>query len=305
MHPESWQEWSKSPLLDDEDVAAIRAELPFGPISLHEAEVCASAHQAHPLTILNIAAGRSYRRPKACPDGHPLRLALNAEAAAVQRVCYQAQKHRQAVGDAQGWKCRYCGNDVSGKGRSALDHIVPVASGGSSEPDNLQILCRRCNVRKSDRPADAELEDYLTRKQALDRVQSISDALLWPDSMRADCPWCTADAVMIHEDVYDGNVFECEKCQCMFRSDGIRTSSSFLGFAQSAVFSPYGTPMVSPDLGKAALEGDHAKLVELVQAEAGGVVEVVRREHTHEPPDRGCWCEFDGNEFDTVGGVTL
>ena len=42
--------------------------------------------------------------------------------------------------------------------------------------------------------------------------------------------------------------------------------------------------MVSPDLGKAALEGDHAKLVELVQAEAGGVVEVVRREHTHEPP---------------------
>ena len=94
MHPESWQEWSKSPLLDDEDVAAIRAELPFGPISLREAEVWASAHQVHPLTILNIAAGRSYRRPKACPDGHPLRLALNAEAAAAQRVRY---RHRNTA----------------------------------------------------------------------------------------------------------------------------------------------------------------------------------------------------------------
>ena len=303
MHPESWQEWSKSPLLDDEDVAVIRAELPFGPISLREAEGFATEHRVHPLTILNIAAGRSYRRPKACPEGHPLMLALNAEAAAVQRVRYRAQRHRQAVGDAQDWRCVYCGRDVSGKGRSALDHIVPVAAGGSSEPDNLQMLCRRCNVRKSDRPADAQLEDYMSRKQALDRVHSIADTLLWLDSQSATCPWCTADAVMVHEDDYDGNVFECVSCWRMFQSGGVLDRSSFLGFAQSAVFSPYGTSMISPDLGKAALDGDHARLVELLQAEAGRVVEVVRRKHTHEPADRGCWCEFDVNELETIGDI--
>ena len=91
-------------------------------------------------------------------------------------------------------------------------------------------------------------------------MQSIADALLWPDSTRAHCPWCAADAVMVHKDVYDGNVFECANCQRMFRSDGILASSSFLDFAQSAVFSPYGTPMVGPDLGNAALECNHARL---------------------------------------------
>ena len=305
MYPGSWQEWQRSPRLDDEDVVSIRDELPFGPISLREAEIFATAHQVHPLTILNIAVGRSYRRPKACPEVHPLRLALNAKAAADQRLRYQAQKHRQAVGDTQGWKCRYCGADVSGQGRSALDHIVPVAAGGTSEPDNLQILCRRCNVRKSDRPADAQLEDYLVRKQALDRVHSTADAILWPDSRSAACPWCTADAIMVDKDAHDGSVFECASCRRMFQSGGWLDRSTFLSFVGSAMFSHRETSVFDPSLLKAALDGDHARLVELVQAESGGVVEVVRRKHTHEPPDRGCWCEIGGSEFEPISDATL
>ena len=72
MYPESWQEWSKSPLLDDEDVAAVRAKLPFGPVSLRESEVWASAHEVHPLTIVNIATVGFYSRLKACPASHPI-----------------------------------------------------------------------------------------------------------------------------------------------------------------------------------------------------------------------------------------
>ena len=308
MYPESWQEWPRSSLLGDEDIVVIRAEMPFGPISLREAEVFAAAHQVHPLTILNIAAGRSYRRPRACPEGHPLRLALNAEAAVDQRLRYQAQKHRQAVVDAQDWKCRYCGADVFGKGRSALDHIVPVAAGGTSEPDNLQVLYRRCNVRKSDRSADSQPEDYLARKQAIDRVHSIADTLLWPDSRSADCPRCTggtADTVMVYEDAYDGNVFECSSCRRIFWSGGWMDQSSFLSSVGSAMFSHHETSLFDPSLRKAALDGDHARLVKLVQAEIGGVVEVVRHKHTHGSQDRGCWCEFGGSEFEAINDATL
>jgi len=31
-----------------------------------------------------------------------------------------------------------------------IDHIIPVAAGGSSEEDNLWLACPRCNVYKGD-----------------------------------------------------------------------------------------------------------------------------------------------------------
>jgi 5-methylcytosine-specific restriction endonuclease McrA len=31
-----------------------------------------------------------------------------------------------------------------------VDHIMPMNKGGKTVPENLQILCRSCNARKSD-----------------------------------------------------------------------------------------------------------------------------------------------------------
>ena len=43
--------------------------------------------------------------------------------------------------------CIYCGY-----GRRAtsldIDHMIPVARGGSNDPSNLQVICRPCNQRK-------------------------------------------------------------------------------------------------------------------------------------------------------------
>jgi 5-methylcytosine-specific restriction endonuclease McrA len=49
-----------------------------------------------------------------------------------------------------GFKCQCCGakpsddNDVT----LEVDHIVPVSKGGSDFYDNLQVLCKKCNIGK-------------------------------------------------------------------------------------------------------------------------------------------------------------
>lgn len=57
------------------------------------------------------------------------------------------------------WTCHICGckTPKSKKGTMAmnspeLDHIVPIASGGSHTYSNVACSCKRCNIRKSTKP---------------------------------------------------------------------------------------------------------------------------------------------------------
>ena len=56
------------------------------------------------------------------------------------------------------WKCRCCGCNTPKKLRGTyednapeIDHIVPISKGGEHKPENVQLLCRKCNIQKSDR----------------------------------------------------------------------------------------------------------------------------------------------------------
>ena len=62
---------------------------------------------------------------------------------------HQAALHRGTLYVRQGGLCKACGGPVQRKGlQSHVDHIVPLASGGSGRFRNLQLLCRLCNQRK-------------------------------------------------------------------------------------------------------------------------------------------------------------
>ena len=43
--------------------------------------------------------------------------------------------------------CTYCGHRRRASSLD-IDHVIPVARGGSNDPSNLQVICRPCNQRK-------------------------------------------------------------------------------------------------------------------------------------------------------------
>ena len=58
-----------------------------------------------------------------------------------------SKKLRFAIYERDGWRCRKCGRRTDDL---EIDHIIPIAKGGKTVPDNLQTLCRRCNKEKGD-----------------------------------------------------------------------------------------------------------------------------------------------------------
>lgn len=53
---------------------------------------------------------------------------------------------RQRVWSKYGGRCAECGSDQY----LEFDHIVPFSRGGSNTDQNVQLLCRRCNLKKLD-----------------------------------------------------------------------------------------------------------------------------------------------------------
>lgn len=68
--------------------------------------------------------------------------------------------------------CRYCGKRAPAT-ELTVDHVVPVALGGTDEPENLVAACRDCNAGKSSVAPDSPI------------VEAVSDdALRWAAAMR-------------------------------------------------------------------------------------------------------------------------
>lgn len=56
---------------------------------------------------------------------------------------------REKIMRRDNFTCQICGKYMPDGVGLHIDHIIPVAKGGKSVPSNLQVLCSKCNGRKS------------------------------------------------------------------------------------------------------------------------------------------------------------
>jgi hypothetical protein len=118
-------------------------------------------------------------RPRMCPSCQNVFTQKNGQEKYCSRVCTgreSAFRRRCRVSQTvlrdwpsarklmlrDGPKCRLCGVvclwpfDVREPRSATADHIIPVAAGGDSVPENAQLLCLSCNARKQHKVAAGE-----------------------------------------------------------------------------------------------------------------------------------------------------
>lgn len=96
---------------------------------------------------------------------------------AISRGRSQASKSYMSVLAKQGSLCVYCLCDIrpGSPNGSELDHIIPVARGGSNDADNLQVICSLDNRSKG-----AMLHDeYLEKKRSMHHALNKRDVDAW------------------------------------------------------------------------------------------------------------------------------
>lgn len=95
------------------------------------------------------------------PEGRYCSLRCQRRAAkdrrrAMRREAYVAPVNRRATFERDGWRCQLCDGDVTKDAvvphpwAPVIDHVVPLARGGTHEPANVQTAHYMCNSIKSD-----------------------------------------------------------------------------------------------------------------------------------------------------------
>lgn len=65
-----------------------------------------------------------------------------------KRVFSKENKDKKLI--EQNYKCELCGVSINNE-TSHADHIIPFSKGGQSNIENLQVLCKHCNLTKSNK----------------------------------------------------------------------------------------------------------------------------------------------------------
>lgn len=108
-----------------------------------------------------------------------------------------SKRLRYEVMRRDNFACRYCGAKAPDADLT-IDHVQPVALGGSDEPENLVTACTACNAGKSSSAPDAPIvagvsDDALRWAEAMKeaaKTQSASRKRLDRQVKKFDKKWC-------------------------------------------------------------------------------------------------------------------
>lgn len=80
----------------------------------------------------------------------PLMLTVGPASPKARRRVGFTKSQRFAIFKRDHYRCQICGSYASDDLTLEVDHKIPVAKGGTNEPENLWTLCFDCNRGKSD-----------------------------------------------------------------------------------------------------------------------------------------------------------
>ncbi len=83
-------------------------------------------------------------------EGIGFEATLNDYRSSEQRKLMTKQLRKQ-IAIRDNYTCQICGKYMPDEVGLHIDHIVPIRKGGKSVPSNLQVLCSKCNGKKSDK----------------------------------------------------------------------------------------------------------------------------------------------------------
>ena len=111
---------------------------------------------------------------------------------------------RQQVAEEARHRCGYCLTAEKYSGTQMhVEHIIPLAAGGSSERENLWLACALCNIYKGSRTHAPDPITGKTTPLFNPRTQAWSEHFTWsPDGTRiigkTDCGRATVEALHLN-----------------------------------------------------------------------------------------------------------
>jgi 5-methylcytosine-specific restriction enzyme A len=82
------------------------------------------------------------------------------------------QRTRARIAERDGYRCVYCGGPFE-----VIDHVVPIAAGGSDHDSNLVACCKACNERKR--------REEARRGRGVENLEPFEPGNRWPTTARA------------------------------------------------------------------------------------------------------------------------
>lgn len=94
-----------------------------------------------------------------------------------KKNAFVANVYRLEIYDRDNYECQICGQKldmsltVPAPGAPTIDHIIPLANGGTHEPSNAQAACFMCNAIKGNRHTDDEARERVKEWMIINGVE--------------------------------------------------------------------------------------------------------------------------------------